>query len=718
MLHRAAIAFSLLTTVASAAVSHLAIDGDHGTFGISVQRNATDLRIGWLIGGPTNERGWMSFSLDTDRPLIEGVGIDDHTILRDVNPAGVVTVGTRDLKPAGWIVFFDKVPTRPFEAFPLTLNRDAIHVVEENNRTSVVIDGATAGPFTGTMKFTFYPGSRLVRAAMVMATDRPATAYLFDAGLTVASVAPVASVASGGKAKPVPWKSIAYTDLTDQLVRVATDALPSSAKSPQVRSRTIMAEGIDYGSLAIVPPPHQYFYPLDYANNYATVWLGHDYRALRNTVGFGVRQTVEGDKRWVPWVNAPPATKQDMGIFYLLGDGDAAQTSGDVLAYTRNDSYKPLPGHMTFSSHYHVEHTVDLLNQQKKAGNTEIPADLVEPQFVKRFKALGVNIIHLAEFHLGDGDMKVADRLTRLKTLHAECARLSTDKFLLLPGEEPNVHLGGHWLSFFPKPVYWTLDRRAGQPFVEDDATLGKVYHVGSSDDVLDLMRAENGLMWAAHPRIKASTGFPDVYKNSDFFKSDRYLGGAWKAMPADYSLPRLGTRVLDLLDDMNNWAADPSERKQAPGEVDIFAIDADSELYAHMNVNYLSLDALPKFADGWQPVLDALRGGHFFTTTGEVLIDSFSIDDKMSGQVLHNLTGESTVVANLEWTFPLAYAQIVSGDGEHVFRQHIDLSDTMAFGTYQLKANVDLRGKRWARFEVWDVATNGAYSQPIWIEP
>ncbi len=60
-------------------------------------------------------------------------------------------------------------------------------------------------------------------------------------------------------------------------------------------------------------------------------------------------------------------------------------------------------------------------------------------------------------------------------------------------------------------------------------------------------MELEDGLMWAAHPRIKSSTGFPDLYREELFFKSDRYLGGAWKAMPADISKPRLGESVLDL---------------------------------------------------------------------------------------------------------------------------------------------------------------------------
>jgi hypothetical protein len=29
----------------------------------------------------------------------------------------------------------------------------------------------------------------------------------------------------------------------------------------------------------------------------------------------------------------------------------------------------------------------------------------------------------------------------------------------------------------------------------------------------------------------------------------------------------------------------------------------------------------------------------------------------------------------------------------------------------------VDLKGAKWVRFEVWDIAANGAFSQPVWIE-
>jgi hypothetical protein len=220
--------------------------------------------------------------------------------------------------------------------------------------------------------------------------------------------------------------------------------------------------------------------------------------------------------------------------------------------------------------------------------------------------------------------------------------------------------------------------------------------------------------MWTAHPRIKSSFGFPDKYKDTEFFRSDRFLGAAWKAMPADLSRPTLGWRVLDLLDDMSNWGA----RKHTPGEVDTFRMEPDFETYAHMNINYLRLAKLPRYDEGWQPVLDALRGGEFFTTTGEVLIPEFAVGGKQSGQTLA-VTGDanSTLEANLEWTFPLAFAEIISGDGQKVFRQRLDLSDTESFGIRKLRLPIDLKGRTWVRFEVWDVAANGAFTQPVWVD-
>ena len=164
----------------------------------------------------------------------------------------------------------------------------------------------------------------------------------------------------------------------------------------------------------------------------------------------------------------------------------------------------------------------------------------------------------------------------------------------------------------------------------------------------------------------------------------------------------------------MANWG----QRKYVLGEVDVFKVMPEYELYGHMNVNYLQLDQLPRFDDGWQPVLDALRGGRFFVSTGEVLLPEFAVGGKESGQTL-KLTGDTTVevTARLEWTFPPAFAEVIWGDGHQVRRQRVDLSAEGAFAATTLRVRLDLRGARWVRLEAWDVAANGAFSQPVWVK-
>jgi len=282
---------------------------------------------------------------------------------------------------------------------------------------------------------------------------------------------------------------------------------------------------------------------------------------------------------------------------------------------------------------------------------------------------------------------------------------------LLIPGEEPNVHLGSHWLSLFPKPVYWVLNQNQGQPFEQNIPGYGKVYHVGDANDVLSLLEQENGLAWTAHPRVKGSTGFPDDYKDQEFFASDRFLGGAWKAMPADYSRDMLGWRVLDLEDDMANWGA----KKYILGEVDIFKIYEDYELFGTMNINYLRMDEIPRYEDGWQPVVDVLGSGQFFVTTGEVLIPHFTLDEAESGETITS-NGVVSLELELEWTYPLAYMELVSGDGTNVTRQRFDLSDTKEFNNRSISTFANVANQKWMRVEVWDIARNGAFSQPIWI--
>jgi hypothetical protein len=574
--------------------------------------------------------------------------------------------------------------------------RKKVRVESHGRRATVILDGLSAGPFKGDLRFTVYPGCALVHAEAVVATKKNACAILYDAGLV---------------SREPSWKTIAWLDTSDTWRHVEATAQKSAAPVA-VRHRTIIAES-GGGAVAVFPPPHQYLYPLDFSDNFGLVWHGRGYHK-GDDWGFGVRQPPEGDKRFVPWINAPPGTRQRLGVFYLLSTGSRTRAMEQVRKFTHGDRFKRLDGYLTFTSHYHVEHTLDFLRRQKQQKTGGIPRGLEEPPFVKTFKARGIDVVHLAEFHVRHTPEMNAERLSLLKTLHSECRRLSGKHFLLLPGEEPNVCLGGHWISLFPRPVYWHLHPKPGTPFERKVEGLGTVYAVHDAKDVLRLMEKERGLMWTAHPRTKSSYGFPDRYRTKEFYLSDRFLGAAWKAMPADLSYPRLGKRVLDLMDDMANWG----QRKYVLGEVDVFRVEPEHELYGHLNVNYLKLDKLPRFDDGWQPILDALRGGRFFVSTGEVLLPEVTVGGKGSGQTLR-LGGKTTaeVVARLEWTFPPAFAEIIWGDGSRVHCRTIDLSDGEAFSGRRLRARVDLKGAKWVRLEAWDVAANGAFSQPVWIE-
>jgi hypothetical protein len=678
------------------------VDGFAADSGVRLEQRGMRLQVTWLIS--SEESGVAVFSLDETKPLIESLdvaakGQSPARVIGTLNPVTILTVGSRDANnPQGWGAFFDNTPRRPYETHRVTLGKRRVQTTHHGTRTTVSLAEASGGGFRGDARFTFYRNSPLIYAESVLTTQEDWRAIIYDAGLE--SSAP-------------NWESMAWNDTSGRLQSVKY-ADQAAAEPVAVSGRTIIATG-RAGSLAVFAPPHQFFYPQDEAYNLRFVWHGWNYRQRAPGCGFGIRQSDLGDKRFVPWFNAPPGTEQRLGVFYLLTRGDARQALDAVARYTHGDRFQKLPGYLTFTSHYHVEHSKTFLEAQTQQATSGLPRGAQSPGFIKTFKARGADIVHLAEFHYEDGSrLAETNRLHKLKVMHDECRRLSDSELLLLPGEEPNALLGGHWISLFPKPVNWTLNRPAGKPFVEEIEGYGKVYHVGSPAEVLRLFQTEGGLMWTAHPRIKASFKFPDQYKDTEFFRSDRFLGAAWKAMPADLSRPTLGWRALDLLDDMSNWGM----KKFILGEVDTFRMEPDFETYGHMNINYLRLAKLPRYDDGWQPVLEALRDGAFFTSTGEVLIPRFAVDGKHSGQTLElSSDARPTLEAHLEWTFPLFFASIVSGDGQNVFRQRIDLADTESFGTRRLRLPIDLKSRTWVRFEVWDIAANGAFTPPLWIE-
>ena len=179
--------------------------------------------------------------------------------------------------------------------------------------------------------------------------------------------------------------------------------------------------------------------------------------------------------------------------------------------------------------------------------------------------------------------------------------------------------------------------------------------------------------------------------------------------MGMDLSESRLAeSRTFDAIDAMNNRYAGTGLRpKYAIGDVDTYQKWPHDDLFPGFAVNYLQLDRVPGPDDVWSPILKTLRDGKFFVTTGEIFIRNYAVTG----------TGrESRVEADVDWTFPLEFVEVVWGDGQKVGREIIRVTELAPLGTKHFAIPFDATGKKWVRFAVWDSAVNGAFVQPVWL--
>jgi hypothetical protein len=645
---------------------------------ITVVRSDNAVTVSWP---DETMRVWRAtFSLDPSQPLITSIGSDGEPVVRDARPFYRGETGKRR---GGWNAFFDDPTSHPdgtrHVQSTFALRGAVARSIGE--RVEILFDGLRMGTFDGGLAYTFYPGSRLVQQEAVMTTYDPDVAYYYDAGLDMAAPS---DRQPGNNMRT----EVVHYDTEGVLRRTTSNGLQPERVPVQARYRTLAVKTAG-GSAAVFPSPHQYFFPRDFTSNLGFVW----HRAWRGRVSLGIRQLRDENWQFYPWVNAPAGRPQRMGVFFLLSTGAPETALAHVLRYTNADRFRPLEGYKTLSTHWHLAYTV-----QAMANGFQWT-----PPFKPVLKAMGVDASMIMDFH---GDGHPADLTdVRLEELHAYFAALkaqSDPEFLLIPAEEANVHLGGHWTLVFPKPVYWLMNRPKGGAFASTHPKYGTVYSVADAKEMFDLVRREGGYMYQTHPRTKGSTGFPDKIVGADYFRDATYLGVGWKAMPSDLSSPRLGDRVLDLLDELSNQGL----RKRMLGEVDVFQVDHTHELYAHMNVNYIRLDRLPAF-DRWGDALVPLAQGEFFTTTGEVLLPDVNLASSSANEIVAR--------TRVLWTFPLRFAEIVWGDGLGTHREVIELADTREFGgqTFEWRANAN--GWKWARVAVWDVAGNGAFVNPVW---
>lgn len=623
-------------------------------------------------------RPWLAtFSLDPAKPLVTSIQQAGKVIVESANPQYQVETGKRR---GGWDQFFDFPPSHPdgTRRFQGRLRITGAKARSIGDRVEVRFDGLRMGMFSGGVAYSFYPGSRLIEQEAIVKTTEPDTAFFYEAGV---------SMSAKGDSRPGRTMSseIGYYDSRDTFQTANPEG---SEKHPfSVKYRTLAARTAN-GALAVFPAPHRYFIPRDYTTNMGFLWAS----VWRGAISLGIRQLPDDNSPYYPWANAPPNTEQRLGIFLLVNDRSTKEVIEDVLAYTRRDRFAKLPRYVTYAPHWHHSYT----EQAMAKGNDWIPP------FKTTLMDMGVDVVATMDFH---GDLHPADtgdlRLQELEAYYAACERQSNDKFLLIPSEEANVHLGGHWAVSFPKKVLWHTHAAPGQSYSEQHPRYGRIYNIGNPSDMFRLIREEDGYAYMTHPRTKGSTGFPDAIKNTDYFKDRRYFGIGWKSMPVDYSKPRLGDRSLKLLDDMANWG----DRKIMTGEVDVFQIDSTHELYAHMNINYVKAAKIPTFNNRGS-FLETVTRGDLFVSTGEILLPDVAIT--------HSAPDEIRVQASISHTFPLRFAELVWGDGKETHTHMMPLESSRAFENPKLDFRVAAPHWKWARFAVWDIAANGAMVNPV----
>jgi len=703
--------------------------------GLAATVNDTSLQLVWQ--GDQGRQLRVVLTIRDGQPVVAELAVRKATgswavLARDLTPEFEVTSGRRriseqqlePLRQLGipltpellevekWKAFWDApleipgakgtnpdLPRKPEEIRRAQASYQArgCQVKTNGARIEVTFPGLEMGIFSGQLRFTVYKGTNLLRQEAIAKTEEPSVAYKYNAGLK-----------GFRTSSRVRWQDVARAWQRYEFGG-ANNADPVALRA---RNRLVIVES-DAGSVAVFPPPHKFFFAREIELNLGYVWYRKD---SDTSFSAGIRQAEHeeeyrphgvSDEVWNRRVrqsrqnlgnfalyNAPPGTWQHMPVYYHLSPENAESTERSVLAFTHDDRYKPVPGYQVAVSHFHTHFN----EQLSDAGTIDL-----QPTWLPVFRALGINIAMMSDFH-SDGHPSDPGplRLKEQKVYFEGCRRHSDRSFLIMPGEEPDAFLGGHYTMIFPRPVYWTHVRQAGQPAVEESTEYGRVYHVGSEAEELEMLRTEQALMWQAHPRAKGSAGYPDAVREKPHFLSDRFLGGSYQSLPVDQSEQRLcESRCFGLLDDMNNWTS----AKYMIAEGDTYQKFPDDETYPHLIVNYVKLDRVPKFDEDWSPILRAMRAGDFFVTSGEVLFGKYGIEG----------TGAQLVFsAEVEWTFPLEFVELVWGDGKTTGRQLISAADLAPFGNRQFRIPFDATGKKWVRFAVWDSAGNGGFTQPV----
>jgi hypothetical protein len=590
-------------------------------------------------------------------------------------------VGGGNPPPAAGVAEQPGLPRSPDEIrrAAATFQSDRCTVVSDGRRLSVAFPGLTLGSFEGDLVLSVHESTSLIRVEAVASTGLPSVAYKYDVGLTGLEL---------GEGSAVHWRDVA-NERQSYSLRGPVNEDPVALRAA---NRVVVAE-TNGASIAAFPPPHTFFWAREIAVNVGYDWYRKD---ASDSFSFGIRQgEQEVEERYLAnWslYSAPTGTRQHMAAYFYPTLEGAESAFEGALAFTNGDVFRPLPGYRVMGSHYHTDFGRSLM----ATGSVDSRLSDYEA-----LRAAGIDIA-------GPVDRpREATQLEEQHWLFRGAERHSDETFMVLPEMENSNLLGGHWDLLFSHPVYYVDERAPGSPLVTEHPEYGRMYNIGSVEDMMTMIDAEDMLVYMPHPRTKGSTGYPDAIRESPQFTSDWYRGVGWRwGMGSDLSETRLSEkRVIPLLDDMNNWIAGTSlQPKSLLAITETYRMAPGDDVYASGPVSYLRIGELPEPGD-YAPIVDALRRGDYFVTSGEVLVPS----------VRYEGSGPDTrAVAEVSWTFPLDFVEIVFGDGVRTTTRRMPATDLPAFGSETFTIPFDATGQAWVRFAAWDSAGNGAMTMPV----
>lgn len=578
-------------------------------------------------------------------------------------------------------------------------NSTDCEVRTNGSRIEVIFPGVKAGIFNGYLQYDIFKGSNLIRQMIVAKTDHTSAAFKYEGGIQGLVI---------GDSSKVVWR-----DLANHWQDYRFGGPQNQDPVKVYCSNRLIAAELQNGSISMFPPPHSFYWARESEQNLGYGWYRKD---DQETFSLGIRQAeTEEDPEFFhnfALYNARPGTWQRMPIFICIDAGGGSEAITSALAFTHGDQFKSIPGHKVMGSHYHVGMVKRL---EEKGGLDQRLND------IGTMKGVGVDIYGVIDGVRGPARKDKGEPYLDALDTYYEAARSQSDKgFLVMPNDENSTggrkpFLGGHYDILYSHPVYWRPERLDGQPVREKHPKYGAVYNLGSAADMMKMTELENAIISMPHPRAKRSTGYPDAIKDEPHFLHKNYFGLGYRwGMGIDASEKRLGEyRFLNMWDEVNNWMA----AKDLPPKFALAISEARSDygdrgkppyddVYGMAPVNYLRIDEIPT-VDNMTTIIDALKQGEYFITSGEVFIPYFHIE---------GTSEDIKIIAEVEWTFPLEFVEVVWGDGENTDRQIISTTDLVAFGKKQFEIPFNANGKKWVRFAAWDVATNGAMVQPVWL--